>query len=117
MAATNPNLHETQAEVLKAIGHPIRLMIVKSLSVGEMTVSQISQLTAAEQSNVSRHLALLKGAGILRSRKAGLNVYYSLNSHEFHDNLRGLLDSIARLALMNGQDRRGLSAVPPSGGC
>ena len=73
----NP-VYEIQAEIFKAIGHPIRLQIVKFLQDGEHTVTEIVRAVNAEQSNVSRHLSLLRQAGVLSSRKEGLKVYYSL---------------------------------------
>ncbi len=86
--------HEKQAEVFKAIGHPIRLQIVKILVNGEMAVNDIVRAVGAEQSNVSRHLALLKQAGILSSRKAGLKVLYALRSTEFRTNLQCVIDCV-----------------------
>jgi ArsR family transcriptional regulator len=71
------------ADIFKALGHPIRLQIVKQLERGERTVSEIVRAVGAEQSNVSRHLALLKQSGVLLSRKEGLRVFYSLRSAEF----------------------------------
>ena len=122
MVAANISIHEAQAEVLKAIGHPVRLQIVKGLAEGEMTVTDIVKLVGAEQSNVSRHLSLLKQAGILASRKSGLKVFYRLNGHEFHNNLKGLLDCISGSLGGDGHDRSAQSestrreASPPAGG-
>ena len=73
-------LDEMEAEILKAVGHPTRLRIVKFLRNGEHAVSEIVQGVAAEQSNVSRHLALLRQAGVLKSRKEGLKVYYRMST-------------------------------------
>jgi ArsR family transcriptional regulator len=87
--------HEKQAEVFKAVGHPIRLQIVKVLVHGEMAVTDIVRAVGAEQSNVSRHLSLLKQAGVLSSHKAGLKVFYSLRSAEFRVNLQCVIDCIS----------------------
>jgi len=76
-------LDEMQADIFKALGHPIRLQIVRHLEKGERTVSEIVRAVGAEQSNVSRHLAVLKQCGVLLSRKEGLRVFYSLRSAEF----------------------------------
>ena len=70
---------DLEAEVYKALGHPIRLRIVKYLQNGNgRRVSEIVKAAQAEQSNVSRHLAILRQSGVLVSRKEGLNVFYSL---------------------------------------
>lgn len=67
-----------RAEIFKALSHPIRLKIVEYVSREEKSVGEIVKHMNAEPSNVSRHLALLKKAGILSDRKEGLNVYYHL---------------------------------------
>jgi len=65
-----------KAEMFKALGHPLRLKIVEFLLKGEHAVGEIVEHVGAGQSNTSRHLALLKRAGILGDHKEGLNVYY-----------------------------------------
>jgi ArsR family transcriptional regulator len=67
-----------KAEMFKALGHPIRLRIVELVADGEKSVSELVQAMGAEPSNTSRHLAVLKRAGIVSDRKEGLNVYYRL---------------------------------------
>ena len=67
-----------KAEIFKAIGHPLRLAILEFIKDGEKTVSEITEFVGSEQSNVSRHLAVLKQTGIVDCRKDGLNVYYYL---------------------------------------
>ena len=69
---------ELQAEVLKALAHPARLMMVHALREGELCVCELAEIAQTERTSVSKHLALLKNAGILRDRKEGLKVYYSL---------------------------------------
>lgn len=69
---------ELQADVLKALAHPIRLAIVQHLAPGEKCVCEIVEHTGTTQSNISKHLAILKKAGIIQDRKQGLSVYYRL---------------------------------------
>jgi DNA-binding transcriptional ArsR family regulator len=71
-------LLERQAEVAKAIGHPLRLAIVDFLKEGEQCVCEIALHIGAERSNVSRHLSVMVNAGVLEHRKDGLKVIYSL---------------------------------------
>ena len=73
-------LYQMQAEVMKAVAHPIRLAIVDVLRDGEKCVCKISEAVGAERSNVSRHLAVMVKAGVLTSHKEGLMVYYSLRT-------------------------------------
>jgi len=67
-----------KADIFKALGHPIRLRIVELVADGEKSVSELVEAMGAEPSNTSRHLAVLKRAGIVTDRKEGLNVYYRL---------------------------------------
>jgi ArsR family transcriptional regulator len=71
-------LFERQAEVAKAIDHPLRLAIVDFLKDGEQCVCEIALHIGAERSNVSRHLSVMVNAGVLEHRKDGLKVIYSL---------------------------------------
>jgi len=71
-------LFERQAEVAKAIGHPLRLAIVDFLKGGEQCVCDIAGHIGSERSNVSRHLSVMVNAGVLEHRKDGLKVIYSL---------------------------------------
>jgi DNA-binding transcriptional ArsR family regulator len=68
------------ARIMKAVAQPIRLAILDSLRDGERCVCDIARAVGAERSNVSRHLAVLAGAGILASRKRGLQVFYELRT-------------------------------------
>ncbi|MFH0861807.1 MAG: metalloregulator ArsR/SmtB family transcription factor [Candidatus Altiarchaeota archaeon] len=69
---------ERQARVFKALGDPTRLGIVKMLSCCEKCVCEIIPATGKSQPTTSAHLKILHEAGILKSRKEGLSVYYSL---------------------------------------
>ncbi|MFA4915700.1 MAG: metalloregulator ArsR/SmtB family transcription factor [Syntrophales bacterium] len=71
-------IYSLRAEIFKALAHPIRLKIIEGVSKEEKSVGEIIKYVNAEPSNVSRHLSLLKKAGILSDRKEGLNIYYSL---------------------------------------
>ncbi len=71
-------LYQRQADILQAIGHPLRIAITDFLKNGEQCVCDIAEYTGSERSNVSKHLSILVNAGLLDSRKEGLNVIYSL---------------------------------------
>jgi DNA-binding transcriptional ArsR family regulator len=73
-------LFEKQAEVIKAIAHPLRIAIVDFLRDGEQCVCDIAEHIGAERSNVSRHLALMVNVGILSFHKDGLKVIYTLKA-------------------------------------
>ena len=71
-------LFEKQAEVAKAMAHPLRIAIIDFLKDGEQCVCDIAEHIGSEQSNVSRHLSVMVNAGVLEYRKAGLMVIYKL---------------------------------------
>ncbi len=68
---------EKQAQTLKALAHPIRLVIVEKLLEGERCVNEIKDLFGSTQPNISQHLNILKFSGIVDFRKNGnLRCYY-----------------------------------------
>jgi ArsR family transcriptional regulator len=71
-------IYEAKAQIYKALGHPIRIQVVEMLAQGEKSVSEIVAQVGAKEANLSRHLGVLKSAGIIKARKEGLNVYYQL---------------------------------------
>jgi len=66
-----------KADIFKALAHPVRIRLFEALSDGEKTVGELVQLTGEKDANTSRHLSVLKAAGLVTARKDGLNVYYS----------------------------------------
>lgn len=73
-------LFEERSRILKALAHPSRLFIVDQLSRGERCVCELTEMVGADISTVSKHLSLLKKAGILIDRKEGLQVFYRLKT-------------------------------------
>ena len=72
--------YEMQAELITAIAHPIRVAIVDLLKDREVCVCEIAERIGSERSNTSRHLAIMLRAGVLKTRKEGLQVFYSLRT-------------------------------------
>src|SRR5512140_855935 len=66
------------AEVLKVLGHPIRLKIVAGLCTKECNVKHIWECLGLPQATVSQHLALLKHKGIIEGKREGVEVHYSV---------------------------------------
>jgi ArsR family transcriptional regulator len=77
-----------RARVLKALAHPSRLLITEALLAGEQCVQDLRDLVGDDVSTVSKHLAILRSAGVLVSEKRGLHVYYSLACACFGDFLK-----------------------------
>ena len=67
-----------QAQVIKALAHPTRLFIVQELDKGERCVCQLTESIDVDTSTVSRHLTVLRNAGIIADEKRGNQVFYSL---------------------------------------
>ena len=70
--------YQAKAAVLKALSHPTRLFIVDELSNGERCVCELTGMIGDDMSTVSKHLAVLKNAGIIADDKRGNQVFYSL---------------------------------------
>jgi DNA-binding transcriptional ArsR family regulator len=81
---------EGQASILKALGQPTRLQILDLLRDGERCVCEIFPAISQEQANVSKHLSILKQAGILESRKDGLRILYRIKTPEILNLLTGV---------------------------
>ena len=71
-----------ESEILKVLGHPIRLKIVAGLMSESCNVKKIWECLALPQATVSQHLALLKNKNIISGRREGVEVYYQVTSPE-----------------------------------
>jgi len=68
--------YEARAKIAKALAHPSRLMLVDLCKHEEVCVNDLAEAVGADQSTVSRHLSILKEAGIVSHRKEGtMNLY------------------------------------------
>lgn len=70
------------ANALKAMAHPLRWRIICALDSEELSVSEIMQKIGTSQSNTSQHLDLLRNKHIIKSRKDGNKVYYSIRNDQ-----------------------------------
>ena len=70
--------YTARADVLKALAHPTRLFIVDELKRGERCVCELQELIGADMSTVSKHLAVLRTAGLVIDDKRGNQVFYTL---------------------------------------
>ena len=69
---------DARARVLKAMAHPSRLFILEELEKGEQCVCDLTAMIGADVSTVSKHLAVLRQAGIVADDKRGNQVFYRL---------------------------------------
>lgn len=73
-------LFRLKARVAKALAHESRLLILDALKRKDRCVSDLSALLEAEQSTISKHLLLLKNAGIVSDRREGNKIFYHLET-------------------------------------
>ena len=74
--------YDRESEILKVLGHPIRLKIIAGLMSQSCNVKKIWECLSLPQATVSQHLALLKNKGIITGRREGVEVYYKVTSPE-----------------------------------
>ena len=70
--------YAAQAAVIKAMGHPTRLLILNSLKKKETCVCELQKLVGDDMSTVSKHLLVLKTAGLVAARRQGNWLHYRL---------------------------------------
>ena len=86
--------YAARARIAKAMAHPSRLLMLEALEQKERCVGDLTDLVGADQSTVSKHLALLKQAGLVEDRKDGVMVYYRVKVcclQGFWDCIEGVL--------------------------
>jgi len=83
-------LYEHFARVAKAMASPSRLELLEALAQGERSVDGLAKAAGISVANTSHHLQILRDGGVVRSRKEGLQVIYSLNDPEIPNILSGL---------------------------
>jgi len=67
-----------RARIMKALAHPSRLFIVEKLAGREHCVCELTEMIGADVSTVSKHLSVLKNAGIVEDERRGAQIFYSL---------------------------------------
>jgi ArsR family transcriptional regulator, arsenate/arsenite/antimonite-responsive transcriptional repressor len=72
--------YEARADIIKAMAHPSRLFIVEELKKQDRNVGELTEMIGSDASTVSKHLSILKNAGILSDEKKGTTVTYHLQT-------------------------------------
>ncbi|HYN69231.1 MAG TPA: metalloregulator ArsR/SmtB family transcription factor [Candidatus Eisenbacteria bacterium] len=83
------------AVVGRALADPKRLCVLESLALGELSVSELSTRVGCQVPNMSQHLAVLRSAGLVATRREGSTIYYRLSDPRVLEAYQ-LLQSIAR---------------------
>ena len=85
------NSYQNQSEFLKALSHPTRLAILDILRAGEQCVCHMEATLGLRQAYISQQLMILKNAGLVESRRDGLNLYYRIIKPEIFE----VLDTVS----------------------
>jgi len=94
--------YEARARIAKAMAHPSRLLIMDALAQQELCVCDLTELVGSDQSTVSKHLAVLRTAGIVELRKEGTMAFYRLKV----TCLEGFWGCIENVLARNIEDQR-----------
>ena len=86
---------DREAEILKVLGHPVRLKIVAGLMSQSCNVKKIWECLELPQATVSQHLALLKNKGIIEGKRDGVEVFYQVTSVEARKIVESLMAEFA----------------------
>ena len=73
-----PSVLENAAQVIKCLGHPLRLRLLEIMERGEHSVSELQAGSGASQAAVSEQLAILRGRGVVGARRDGMFVLYRI---------------------------------------
>jgi ArsR family transcriptional regulator len=78
MIKSEKTKHEARAKIIKAMAHPSRLFIIEELNKKERCVNELTDMIGADTSTVSKHLSVLKNAGLVSDEKRANSIYYTL---------------------------------------
>ena len=96
MHPESEQLFEKIADRLKAMADPTRLRILHALHDGELCVNDVLKVIGGSQANVSKHLSVLRRAGLVDYRREGINVYYHIEDPAVFAICRTVCDSLER---------------------
>ena len=96
-------LFKLQAKVCKTMANPVRMEIIYTLDDGEKTVTEMVEKIGLTKSNISQHLSVLKNSEIVRSRREGQNIYYSMTNEKIIEAC-GLMRKVLMDQLSERQD-------------
>jgi DNA-binding transcriptional ArsR family regulator len=92
---SSPLDRQRYAAVGRALADPKRLCVLESLAAGELSVRDLSEVAGCQVPNMSQHLAVLRSAGLVTTRRTGNTIYYRLADSRVLEAYR-LIQDIAR---------------------
>ncbi len=94
MKEASDQLLEQIALRMRAMGNPIRLKILHALQEGELSVTEIQERIGGSQANASKHLGVLRTAGLVARRRDGVSVFYRIGDEAVFSICRTVCDSL-----------------------
>ncbi len=94
---------QRKSDILKAIAQPTRLKIIELLRDGERCVCEMIPLLKEEQANISKHLSILRQAGVVEFRKEGVSSYYKIKDRRIFK-IIGIADDMVRKEILNSAE-------------
>lgn len=94
MTSKSREFYDARARIARALSHGSRLMILDLLTEGELCVSDLTEEVELQQSTVSKHLIILKHAGLVATRRKGSMNYYSLANKSSVDRILRTLNTV-----------------------
>lgn len=104
---------EEQAELLRVLGHPMRLAVLKELTRGERSVGDIAERTGLGLSVLSQQLAILRKAALVSSRREAKQVFYTIDADQMQV-ARTILDALAPASVASGAREGGSPNESPT---
>jgi len=98
------DIYSFRAQVLKALAHPVRLKIVELLQQGEVCVCNLVSQFELDQSTISKHLGVMRNAGLVVTRRKGTQIFYSLRTPCIQ-NFFDCIDTVLRADLDSRQKK------------
>ncbi len=103
--------YQIQSDLLKTLSHPTRLAVLDILRGGEQCVCHMEAMLKRRQAYISQQLMILKRAGLLDSRRDGLNLYYRVTKPEIYTVL-DMLPSVTGISLKPIQHKHSKTTCP-----
>jgi DNA-binding transcriptional ArsR family regulator len=100
-----PDIFELHARFCRSLSNPKRLIILATLAKGEKSVGELAEASGVTLANISQHLTVLRSHNIVKSRKEGQTVYYSIVDTRLVDAC-----NLIRAILLDGMKRQGMIA-------
>jgi ArsR family transcriptional regulator len=101
-AAIDAEIIERQVRICKAFAHSSRLQMLDCLGRRDWSASDLQEYLGISKANLSQHVAILKGAGIVSTRREGKQVYFSLTMPQVKSACR-IIREVLRAQIRNGQ--------------